>query len=153
MSQSGYGSSPSGIMRRREARRIAMTIIYAQTCTGYNLDEVVGLIRTVRADWNELPAFTEQLVQAVQRNEIEIEAHIAKVLENWRINRVSPVERALLMLGCAEILYFADIPPRVSINEYIELAKVFSNENAPPFINGILDKLVHQSGKPDALKQ
>jgi N utilization substance protein B len=63
------------------------------------------------------------------------------------------VERALLKLGCAEILYFADIPPRVTINEYIELAKVFSNENAPPFINGILDKLVHKTGKPDMQKK
>jgi N utilization substance protein B len=153
MSQSGFSSSPSGLMRRREARRIAMTIMYAQTCTGYKLDEVVQLMRTVRGDWAELPDFSLKLVQAVQRNEHEIEAHIAGVLENWRINRISPVERALLRLGCAEILYFADIPPRVSINEYIELAKVFSNENAPPFINGILDKLVHQTGKPDALKQ
>lgn len=153
MSQSGFSSSPSGVMRRREARRIAMTIIYAQMCTGYPLDEVVMLMRTVRADWAQLPDFSEKLVQAVQGNEHEIEAHIANVLENWRINRISPVERALLMLGCAEILYFPDIPPRVSINEYIELAKVFSNENAPPFINGILDKLVHQTGKPDALKQ
>lgn len=153
MNQSGFSSSPSGLMRRREARRLAMTILYAQACTGYPLDEVVDLIQTVRSDWAELPEFTEKLVYAVQRNEDEIAAHVAAVLENWRINRISPVERALLMLGCAEILYFADIPPRVSINEYIELAKVFSNENAPPFINGILDKLVHQTGKPDALKQ
>jgi N utilization substance protein B len=147
-------------MRRREARRIAMTILYAQACTGYSMDEVVTLIRGMRADWAEMlspagaqPNFVMPLVYAVQRNGLEIEEQIEDVLQNWRISRISPVERALLKLGCAEILYFADIPPRVTINEYIELAKVFSNENAPPFINGILDKLVHKTGKPDALKK
>lgn len=140
-------------MRRREARRIAMTILYAQACTGYHLDEVVQLIRNVRTDWAEPPDFSLKLVYAVQRNAREVDEQVANVLEHWRIDRISPVERALLKLGCAEILYFSEIPPRVTINEYIELAKVFSNENAPPFINGILDKLVHQIGKPDALKQ
>lgn len=155
-----FGSSPSGLMRRREARRIAMTILYAQSCTGYSLDEVMDLVRNMRPDWAELlsptgsqPNFVTPLVHSVQRNEIEIDENIESVLENWRVSRIAPVEWALLKLGCAEILYFPDIPPRVTINEYIELAKVFSNENAPPFINGILDKLVHKTGKPDALKQ
>lgn len=153
MSQSGFSSNPSGLMRRREARRIAMTILYARECTGYHLDEVVALLREVRSDWADLPEFATKLAYAVQRNSIEVEKYVAAVLENWRIDRISPVERALLQLGCAEILYFSEIPPRVTINEYIELAKVFSNENAPAFINGILDKLVHQTGKPDALKR
>lgn len=155
MNYSGYSSSPSGLMRRREARRIAMTILYAQACTGYNLDEVIGLVRNIRSDWQETepPDFTTKLVFAVQKHELEIKDEIESVLENWRIDRISPVERALLQLGSAEVLYFPEIPPRVTINEYIELAKVFSNENAPPFINGILDKLVHKTGKPDALKR
>lgn len=154
------GSSASGLLRRREARRIAMTILYAQTCTGYPLDEVVRLVKSMRTDWAEMmapnpgqPDFIMPLVFSVQKHALEIEQKIESVLENWRLARLSPVERALLKLGCAEILYFPDIPPRVTINEYIELAKVFSNENAPPFINGILDKLVHRVGKPDALKK
>ena len=153
MSHSGFSSSPSGLMRRREARRLAMTIIYAKFCTGYPYDVVVSLLRTVRAEWAEPGDFPVKLVHAVQANELEIERNVASVLENWRFDRISPIERALLKLGCAEILYFPDIPPRVTINEYIELAKVFSNENAPAFINGILDKLVHKTGKPDSVKK
>lgn len=149
MSQSGFSSSPSGLMRRREARRIAMTVLYAQACTGQNLDEVLVLIRTMRPEWSALPEFAEKLAFCVQRNEHDLEAQVAEVLENWRFDRLSLIERALLKLGAAEILYFPDIPPRVTINEYIELAKVFSSENAPAFINGILDKLVHKSAKPD----
>ena len=153
MTQSGFSSSPSGLMRRREARRIAMTILYAQACTGYPLDEVVTLLRTVRADWVNLPDFALKLAYCVQLNDADLESSVAQVLENWRFDRISLVERALLKLGCAEILYFPDIPPRVTINEYIELAKTFSNENAPAFINGILDKLVHKSAKPDVQKR
>lgn len=153
MSHSGFSSSPSGLMRRREARRLAMTIIYAQFCTGYPYDVVITQLRTVRTDWADLGEFAQKLALAVQANELEIERNVASVLENWRFDRISPIERALLKLGCAEILYFDDIPPRVTINEYIELAKVFSNENAPAFINGILDKLVHKTGKPDAVKK
>ncbi len=153
MSQSGFSSSPSGLMRRREARRIAMTILYAQACTGYKLDEVLGLLRSMRSEWGVLPEFAEKLAFCVQRNDHDLETEVTQVLENWRFDRLSLIERALLKLGCAEILYFPDIPPRVTINEYIELAKVFSNENAPPFINGILDKLVHKSAKPDIQKR
>lgn len=148
------------MIRRREARRIAMTLIYARDITGYHLDQVVELVRGMRTDWAEMltptlqnPTFVLPLVHAVQKNEREIDAQIESILENWRIDRIAPVERALLKLGCAEILYFASIPPRVTINEYIELAKVFSNENAPSFINGILDKLVHKVGKPDVRKK
>lgn len=157
---SSVASSPSGLLRRREARRIAMTILYAQTCTGYPLDEVVVLVKGMRSDWAEMMEprrdqvnFIMPLIHSVQQHEIQLEEQIESVLENWRLNRLSPVERALLKLGCAEIMYFPEIPPRVTINEYIELAKVFSNENAPPFINGILDKLVQKTGKPDALKR
>lgn len=154
-----FGSSPSGLMRRRESRRVAMTVLYAQSCTGYSMDEVITLIREMRADWAEMltpsdsqPNFVMPLLHTIQRNELEIDKAVESVLENWRSSRIAPVEWALLKLGCAEVLYFPDIPPRVTINEYIELAKVFSNENAPPFINGILDKLVHKTGKPDAQK-
>lgn len=123
MSISGFSSSPSGLMRRREARRIAMTLVYAVECTGYPLDEVVNLVRTVREDWNDLPDFSKRLAYAVQRNDEEIESAIGDVLENWRLDRISPVERALLKLGCAEILYFSEIPPALPSTNILNWAK------------------------------
>lgn len=134
---------------RREARRIAMTAIYAAECTGYHLDEILVLMRSLREDWGELPDFSLELCHAVQAHRAEIESAISALLQNWTLERVAPVERSMLMLGFAEVLYFPDIPPRVTINEYIELAKLYAHENAPSFINGVLDKLVHQKGKLD----
>jgi transcription antitermination protein NusB len=134
---------------RRESRRIAMTAIYSSDITGYSFSEVLDLLRDMREDWHELPEFGELLARTVVEHSEEIEQTIAAVLEHWKIDRVAPVEKALLKMGCAEILYFPEIPPRVTINECIELAKKFANENAPSFINGILDKLVQERKKSD----
>lgn len=143
-------TTSSGVLKRRHARRIAMSIVYAQLVSGYKLDEVVSYVKQMREDWNELPEFTRQLCFSVQENSLKIEELVTIVLENWRMSRIAPVEKALLILGCAEIFFFSDIPPRVTLNEYIELSKSFANENAPAFINGILDKLVHTAQKPDS---
>jgi N utilization substance protein B len=142
-------ASLSAVFKRRHARRLAMTIVYSTECTGYKIDIVMALTRELRPDWNELPDFTVKLCHVMQEHDLEIEKEVTEILENWRLSRIAPVERALLKIGCAEILYFHEIPPRVTINEYIELAKMFANENAPAFINGILDKLVHKIDKPD----
>jgi N utilization substance protein B len=96
-----------------------------------------------------LPEFTLRLIHSVEDHAPEIEKTLQEVLEHWTLDRVGIVERALLKLACAEIDYFADIPPRVTINEYLELAKRYSNENAPGFLNGVLDRLVHLRQKPD----
>jgi N utilization substance protein B len=134
---------------RREARRIAMTAVYAAECTGYSHDEVMTLMRGLREDWAELPEFTTHLCEAVQEHRLQIEQNISTLLQNWTFDRIAPVERSLLILGSAEVLFFDDIPPRVTINEYIELAKLFAHEQSPAFVNGILDKLVHLKGKRD----
>lgn len=126
-----------------------MTAIYSSDVTGYPMDEVLDLMRGLHREWQQLPEFTEQLAYTVVQHAAEIENQVAAVLEHWKIERVAPVEKAMLKLGCAEILYYPDIPPRVTINEYIELAKRFANENAPSFINGILDKLVQMQKKAD----
>lgn len=145
MSTEGSGTFPN----RREARRIAMTAVYSAYVTGYTMDETLTMVRGLRPDWSELPGFTLLLCRIVMEHDTELDEKIAGVLENWKLERVAPVERTLLKLGAAEILYVPEIPPRVTINEYIELGKTFANENAPAFINGILDKLVQIRQKPD----
>jgi N utilization substance protein B len=144
--------SQQSVSQRREARRIAMTIIYSWDISGYDMQEVLQLTRGLRDDWQQLPEFTEALVSSVAEHASEIESEIGAVLEHWKPERIAPVEKALLKLGAAEIMYHPDIPPRVTINEYIELAKTFAHENSPSFINGILDKLVQVREKKDFTK-
>jgi N utilization substance protein B len=140
------------VSQRREARRIAMTIIYSWDISGYGMEEVLELTRGLRHDWKQLPEFTEALVKSVVEHAQDIETEIGSVLQHWKPERIAPVEKALLKLGAAEIMYHPEIPPRVTINEYIELAKTFTHENSPAFINGILDKLVQLREKKDFTK-
>jgi transcription antitermination protein NusB len=142
-------TTPNNHTPRREARRIALAAAYSAECTAYTQDEILEQLRQMRSDWAEPPPLAIHLLELVCNHATEIEQQVIRVLENWRLERIAPVERALLKLGCAEILYCPEIPPRVTINEYIELAKVFANENAPAFINGILDKLVQTANKQD----
>jgi transcription antitermination protein NusB len=136
--------------KRRDARRLALVATYAMGCTGYDASTTLALMAELKAAWAVLPDFTRELVTHVHDHSDEIDRTVAQILQHWKLDRVAPVERALLRLACAEVDGFADIPPRVTLNEYIELAKYYSGGQAPGFINGVLDRLVHLKGKPDA---
>lgn len=126
-----------------------MKVMYSRECTGYDFALTMEMLQNTDKGVVELPEFAEKLCRTVEENIEEIEQALREVLEHWKLDRVAPVERALLKLGCSEISFFADIPPKVTINEYIELAKIYADDNAPAFINGVLDKLVKLKGKAD----
>jgi N utilization substance protein B len=99
-----------------------------------------------------LPArpFTEQLVLGVYDHQSELDQFITSAAENWRVERMAPVDRNILRMALYEMLFCADIPPKVSINEAIDLGKKFGSEDSGSFINGILDHLLlklHQEGQ------
>lgn len=97
----------------------------------------------------ELPreprAFAKLLVDGVIAHQPDIDRHLAAASEHWRVDRMSPVDRNILRIALYEMLYRDDIPPRVSINEAIELAKRFGSQDSSAFINGVLDKIYHES--------
>ena len=134
---------------RRAGRRLAVCAVYSMECTGYPSAVALPLLQAMKDDNEPWPEFAAQLCAVVEAHGDAIGDQVQAVLENWRMDRVSPIERAILKLGAAEIFHFPDIPPRVTINEYIELAKAYANDNAPPFVNGVLDKLAKVGSKPD----
>lgn len=83
--------------------------------------------------------FAWELVDGVWSHGETLDAFIGRFSHNWRVDRMGRVEVTLLRLGMFEMLYRTDIPPKVAINEALELAKQFGGHNAPSFINGILD--------------
>ncbi|MCX7017730.1 MAG: transcription antitermination factor NusB [bacterium] len=136
-------------VKRREARRLALLAQYAMECNGYAAWDTLGLMCAFKPEWITMPEFTRLLCQTTEDHKAEIEHEIASVLEHWKYDRIAIVERAILKLATAEILFFPDIPPRVTINEYIELSKPYGSDQAPAFINGILDRIVHLRHKAD----
>lgn len=73
----------------------------------------------------------------------ELDLAISQVAANWSLGRMSPVDRSLIRLAYFEILYRDDIPPKVSLNEALEIAKSYGDDDSGAFINGILDRLMH----------
>lgn len=86
-------------------------------------------------------AFADTLVQSAQSNAEAIDDNLQTASKNWRLERMSTVDRNILRLGTAELLYHATVPTKVVINEAIELAKRFGTTESPAFVNGILDRV------------
>ncbi len=129
--------------RRRVAREKALQILYA---TEMNSDAFHELITNFYDDLeseNE-KEFSRSLIRNVVRNQDELDKLIESKASNWELDRIALIDRLLLRMGIAEILYFPDIPPKVSINEVIEIAKEFSTSKSSRFINGILDAILNE---------
>jgi transcription antitermination protein NusB len=88
--------------------------------------------------------FAHQLLQSALNHEAQFDEIIERLAKNWELERIALIDRQLLRMGLAEILSFVDIPPRVTLNEIIELAKSYSTDKSNIFINGILDAAVDE---------
>ena len=96
----------------------------------------------------EYYTFAEELIYGTIENMVEIDEQIQAHASNWKFERIAKVDLAILRLAIHELLHRTDIPPIVSINEAIDLSKVFSNPDSKRFINGILDKMKDQINRP-----
>ncbi len=128
---------------RRVLREKALQILYAFELNGEGLTNLINGI-TSDIPSNEDKEFTEKLVNSVLAHLKEVDAIIKERLANWDMERIALIDRLLLRIGITEILYFNDIPPKVSMNEVIEIAKDFSTSNSSKFINGILDTFLNE---------
>ena len=130
--------------KRTQARGCALQILYQIDMTGDPNDVVAGRFWQDSEQDSEVSNFATQLVKGVHDNLEEIDALIAKYSEHWKIDRMPAIDRNILRSAIYELLYRADIPPKVAINEAVELAHRFSTPDSGKFINGILDKLMSQ---------
>jgi len=134
---------------RRLVREKVLQILYAYE---YNNEGLQILINSLLNEFDSLDdrTFGEDLVNRVQIHKNEFDKEIEKRVSNWEMGRIAIIDKHLLRMGMCEILYFSDIPPKVSINEVIEISKEYSTAGSGKFINGILDSLLielKQSGK------
>jgi len=143
------------MMNRRTARELALHIIF-ELGFSENSAELLDFRRSdegqeLLADQNELfeaplenrySEYVNRLTSAVANNLFDIDVYIEKYMVGWNVSRASRMCMAILRLCIAEILYLPDVPPSSSINEAVELAKKYENEDIPPFINGVLGAFV-----------
>jgi N utilization substance protein B len=97
--------------------------------------------------------FSQELIQKVALNKKIFDEMISKRVANWEMNRIALIDKILLRMAICELLYFEDIPPKVSINEAIEIAKIYSTSASGKFINGILDAILNELKETGKLRK
>jgi N utilization substance protein B len=95
----------------------------------------------------DVKAFAEQLVNGVLEHKKDLDVLIGKYATNWKVSRMQIVDRNILRLGAYELLWLDEVPAKVTVNEAIELAKDFGDDEAAKFVNGILDKVLATEAK------
>jgi transcription antitermination factor NusB len=132
--------------KRTRARELALQFLYQLDLRGPDfLAEEKAFLKGEESD-KAAREFATHLIQGTAEHLDEINEIIRAVAQNWQIARMAVIDRNVLRLAAYELLYCEDIPPKVAINEAIELGKRYSTANSGAFINGILDKVKNRAG-------
>src|SRR5690606_8291579 len=142
----------SQMFKRRVVREKVLQILYAYEMNRDALETLIGGILQDVPDKADRD-FANDLVNRVIIHKNEIDLKIKERVDNWEMNRIALIDKILLRMGLCEIFYFPDIPPKVSINESIEIAKVYSTSGSGKFINGILDAVLSDLKKSGKLNK
>ncbi len=136
---------------RHESRELALQFLYQQDATSrypQSLTQAFEMFWMVHEHPSAARSFAEELARGTLEHCEVVDAKIKAYAQNWEFHRIALVDRNILRLAVYELLYRDDIPPVVSINEAIELAKKFSTEDSGRFVNGILDRVKLDLSRP-----
>lgn len=132
----------------REARECALRVLYAHDLSGNPLDLTIQQMTSKFAPGPNLQ-FMLDLVKMTVEKQAWIDDAIKQHAEKWDLTRIAVLDRLILRMAICELFFFHDIPPKVSINEAIEIAKKYSTEKSDKFINGVLDAVLHRHSSPE----
>ena len=127
--------------KRTHSREIALQAIYQLEVRGNEVIDEIDTFCREQSKEAEISDFAIILAKGCIREMNEIDQKITSISENWDLHRMPVVDRNILRLACYELFYMSEIPPKVSINEAIDLAKKYSTEKSGLFVNGVLDKI------------
>jgi len=126
---------------RREGREHAVQALYAVELSPSPPREAIALFWETERFKSAARAFAGELLAGLLDHREEIDAQIAAKSPNWSLSRMAKIDLAIIRLAAYELLFRADIPKNVTINEAIEIAKKFGTEESPAFVNGIVDEI------------
>ena len=128
--------------RRSRAREVALQVLYEIDRNPHvpeGLDERFVRERLRGAD---LRQFASDIIAGVRTKREQLDRLVLEIAQNWSLSRMTPIDRSILRLATFEILFRDDIPPKVAVDEAIELAKRYGTADSPRFVNGILDRIL-----------
>jgi N utilization substance protein B len=129
------------VARRRDARRLAVSILYQADMAGRSALEV---LQERRALGEQVPGFTEDLVAGVEERLAELDRLLGEHAEGWTVPRMAAVDRAVLRVACYELLFRDDVPTAVAIDEAVAAAKELSTADSGRFVNGVLGRIARE---------
>lgn len=121
----------------------------ARTAALESLKAAGNVLRDQGALFDEA-GFCSRLLSTYDKNRNKVDSVLTRSLEGWTVRRLTAEDHANLSLGITELLFFTDVPPRVTINEYIELAKRYGDNDSPRLINGVLDRVAKDNPRESA---
>ncbi len=127
--------------KRRLSRELTLKFLYQFEFNEGDFDEQMTAFEERLSCQDEVTQFMEDLVGKVLLHKDEIDELLKKYSEHWTLDRMTVIDRNILRLGVCELIYSRTIPPKVAINEAVEIAKKYGSEESPDFINGILDRI------------
>jgi len=143
--------APINPNNRRRARERAVQFLFSIDFTKYAWRDELASFWEMNPSKSPVKFYAERLIAGTCENLAALDEEIAASLDNWSLDRIGAVERASLRVALFEMRHCPDVPPSVVINEAIEVAKVFGNDESPRFINGVLERLRKAGESPEAL--
>jgi N utilization substance protein B len=134
------------------AREIALKILYAMEMTKETAEESIDKFWE-HAGEKDAPVveFTATLVVGVSKNMDKLDGILSESADNWKLARMAVIDRNILRIACFELMFLPDVPPKVAINEAIDMAKKYGDKDSGKFVNGILDR-IKRSKDSDCVK-
>ena len=130
---------------RRLARELAFRACYQSDVTGDPLDRCLAEILEETAPNEDSLRFAGELIASLAAHAPEIDATVSRIAKNWPLARMAATDRSVIRVAAAELLYHAETPTRVALDEAIEIAKKYGMETSGSFVNGILDRIAHEA--------
>jgi len=129
---------------RRRARELALRALYAAELSQDPVHYIINSLLKKQNKNDHIFQFCKALIEKTHQHSLEFDSEIRKKALNWDFNRIAVIDRLILRMAMCEFIYFDDIPPKVSIDEAIEISKKYSTEKSGKFINGILDAVLNE---------
>jgi N utilization substance protein B len=127
--------------KRRASRELALKFLYQFDVNKGNFNDEIKLYLERSSGKDDVKNFAADLIANTIRHKNEIDDLLEKCSENWSLSRMAVIDRNILRLAACELFFFKDTPPKVAIDEAVEIAKKYGGDNSPEFINGVLDRI------------
>ena len=137
-------------LTRRHLREKALQVLYAFKLTKDPIDQIKDL-QFDDLDKKDDRKFCDDLIRLTIENDEYYEEIITKIVDNWDMERIALIDSIIIKMCLTEFFHFEDIPPKVSINESIDIAKDFSTRNSGKFVNGVLDAILEKLDKENKI--